>query len=308
MRSVTTLFSCLVPLVLLGGCIPRTPPSCTSLVEKSTGAIHVKGLTIPVGGADIVKLGEGDYTPAARQTISDAILRVNEYRLAQCNLLSLLVSLKPQPVDKIAVIGEKIAKSNELILQITEDIRKNPDPAKVVEGVKTKEAELPKDEKGAGLPEGNPSPLQALHSRLGELTASVNENSRRMEALMARGASPKDPAKQPVIAQKFSVTGFAVGASVLTPAMKKDIVMQIGRLMEAAPKTEQLQFDVVGYADSSGTYLQNLQLGLARAHSVGSALQGEAPGSRALLRTVTSAGSTKGGADARRVEVYVLSI
>lgn len=306
MRNITPFLSCLVPLVLLGGCFPTVPPGCTSLVEKSMGAIHVKGLTIPVGGIDTVRIGAADYTPAARQTISDAILRVNEYRLAQCNLVSLLVSLKPQPVDKIAAIGEKIAKSNELILQVTEDLRKNPDPAKVVESAKTRETELPKEE--AGLSGGDASPLKALHDRLGELTASVNDNSRKMEALAARGGPPGDPAKPP-LAEKFSVTGFAVGASVLTPAMKKDLLARVGRLMEAAPRAEQLQFDVVGYADNStGTDLQNLQLGLARAHTVGTVLRAEAAGRRALLRTVTSAGSTTGGADARRVEVYVLSI
>ncbi|MFS2037096.1 OmpA family protein [Polaromonas sp. CT11-55] len=306
MRTVTKIFTCVVPLVLLGGCIPRVPPGCNSLVEKSAGAIHVKGLTIPVGSSDIIKLGEGEYTPAARQTISDAILRVNEYRLAQCNLVSLLLELKPQPVDKIAAIGDKIAKSNELILQITEDIRKNPDSAKVVEGVKTKEAELPKDEKGAGLPEGSDSQLKVVHIRLGELTASVNENSRKLETLATRGASPQEQTQ--LLPGKFSVTGFAVGASTLTPAMRKDIVTQFGRLMQAAPKAELLQFDVVGYADSSGSYLHNLQLGLARAHSVGTFLQAEVSGKRSVLRTVTSAGSAQGGADARRVEVYVLSI
>jgi outer membrane protein OmpA-like peptidoglycan-associated protein len=306
MRTITTSLFSLIPLILLSGCFPKAPPGCTSLVERSTGAIHVKGLTIPVGGADIIKLGEGDYTPAARQTISDAILRVNEYRLAQCNLLSLLVSLKPQPVDKIAMIGEKIAKSNELILQITEDIRKNPDTAKVVEGVKAKEAELPKGEKGADLTDGDVLSLKTLHARLGELATSLNENSQKIEALVNRLPLPGQ-APQP-FPDRFSITGFAVGTSTLTPAMRKSIAIQLSRLMQASPKAELFQFDVVGYADSSGTYLHNLQLGLARANSVRVLLQSEALGRRSVLRTVTSAGSIEGGADARRVEVHVLPI
>lgn len=305
MRAMTKVFFCAISLVLLGGCFPRTPPGCDSLVEKSVGAVHVKGLTIPLGGADIIRLGEGDYTPAARQTISDSILRVNEYRLAQCNLVSLLVALKPQPVDKIADIGEKIAKSNELILQITEDIRKNPNAAKVVESAKTKEAELPKTTTGASLFDDKGSPLKMVQDKLDKLAVSVGENSATLKTLVARGASPTEPVQaQP---GQFSVMGFAPGASTLTPAMRKEIVAQFDRLVQAAPKAERLQFNVVGYADTSGTYLHNLQLGLARAHSVGTFLRAETSGKRSVL-TVTSAGSTQGGAQARRVEVHLLSI
>lgn len=301
MRFIKILLSCVITPVLISGCFPRVPPGCTSLVEETMGAIHVKGLTIPLGGTEAIKIGEGRYTPAERQKISDAILRVNEYRLAQCNVLSLLISLNPQPVDRIATIGEKVAKSNEMILRTTEEIRKNPNTAQVVEVIKAKEAELPKDEKGAGLDNRNPLSLDAVREKLGELITSVNDNSKKIDNL-------KNPSSKRHFTEKFSVTGFTAGKSMLTPAMRGEILTQVSRLIEAAPKGELLQFDVVGYTDNSGAYLQNLQLGLARAHSVGFVLQNESLGRRAILRTVTSGGAIKGSGDARRVEVYALSI
>lgn len=303
MRLIKILLSCVITPVLISGCFPRVPPGCTSLVEETMGAIHVKGLTIPLGGTEAIKIGEGRYTPAERQKISDAILRLNEYRLAQCNVLSLLISLKPQPVDRIATIGEKVAKANEMILQTTEEIRKNGDAAQVVERIKTKEAELPKEEKGASMDDRNPPPLDAVRSKLVELVTSVNENSNKIDSFIAKNPSPK-----PDLPKKFSVTGFTAGKSTLTPAMRGEILTQVSRLIEAAPKGELLQFDVVGYTDNSGAYLQNLQLGLARAHSVGFVLENGSFGRRAILRTVTSGGISKESGDARRVEVYALSI
>ncbi|RYG93579.1 MAG: hypothetical protein EON58_18050, partial [Alphaproteobacteria bacterium] len=172
--------------------------------------------------------------------------------------------------------------------------------SQVVEMLSTKEAELPKEEKGSSVSDPVPLGLIALSNTLLEVKVMAESASKRLDTLLSR--KPITVSRQ---AETFSILGFSSGRSEVTPRMRAEILSLANRLGQRNSDNSPYQIDVVGYSDNSGEYRRNIQLGLERAQAVASLLMSEGFGRHAVLRTQTSGGIFKGNGDGKRVDVYV---
>lgn len=302
-------------IACVGGCA-SIPDGCDSYIRRNAGTLEIAGLKIPVGTAVPVELGKAVWTPVQVQTFSDFVLKIDQYRSAQCSVLSGLLKLNPQPTQDIVAIYREIGQSNKAILSLKEAIDKGVDPNKVNEEA-AKAAAIP-------LTPVNKPGISYDPNLMKDIENLISERERNFPSLLQISDAVREAMKPPLgvtarsptgartslnsvtaVPVKIAVGEFAMGQFVLTSTMKNTIRSKV--VSHLADSSEvSVAIDLVGYADTSGDYKFNLWLGLKRAESVKKEILELTANAKniSLFRVVASGGITQ-TENPRRVDVFI---
>lgn len=316
MRITLLASSCLV--FLLSGCslFHPEPPACEAVVTKSSQGLHFRGLEIPTGissTAAKIKIAGFEYDAKQAQEISDAILSLAEARRSQCNAWWALDRATPPASAAQIIEMQKVFDASKQAEMVLRNALATGDPQKVrqaSQSMQSTASDMPRAVEKAILtpevrseltiPEGILNRIVVLESSvevLQRLESSIEVLQRRVDNLppvaMHGGIPPRS----------FSVKGFDTTGIGLTPSMKMALESEFKAAVAAFAHRPLPSLVIIGYADSSGAYLRNVDLGLQRATAVASYLKRNFP-EAAEIRAVSSGGVLK-GADARRVDVVL---
>jgi len=309
MCKLLSIVSSLFVFVLLSGC---TSPCPKSVVSSAGGSWEIVGLnfTIPKSTPIPVSLGRFTYDPPDVTKISDAILALNEYNVAQCQAITAYDKLDPKPVDRIANLIDKISTANEKILAIADGLKNAPSKQAVLDTAANSHPPAP-----TPVPSQNPTSPTAAYFPPREWYLTTENRLHTLMSLVPKqddtnsGDSPIQNTGflDVVHNNRFVVTGFAKGKSTLTELMKKEISNFFKQLSAAMPTAHILTIALVGYTDTSGVYEKNIALGLSRAQAVANYMAQIDLQSPSRVRFLSSAGVSSDFSRGRQVEIYVLS-
>lgn len=299
MRMHLRFLTILVFIFALEGCawFVRSD-ECKASYSGGTN-ITFDGFTWPKSPIEPVKIGKFTYTSAQAKTLGDAVASLEEFRLAHCQSMRNLSSAKGATA---ALIAEAIRDFNKTYASMNatfsyalreatspEDALKKATEAK---RLADREAErLAKPPIGSGL---EPQlELTALKSQLKDLDD-------RLSSVEAKRYKGEAHLRQTVIVSEFLQNGVSLNATA-----RQTLSARVLQLAGQVPVDELLLATVIGFADSNGSYLANVDLGLRRAQSVATYLA--TVNSQILIQSIASGGISEGVSNARRVEVYLWS-
>lgn len=306
MRAKSTF--ALITAFAVAGCAPlwirSAPAGCESQIKPGLGAITIAGVEIPVGATAPVKIGNATYTPPQLQRLTDSAQLMEQYRLGQCGVLSTLERLSPQPVERIAQIAEGIARMNLELQRLFREIPFAKDPeSKVRETeaaasqIETKALDKSSDKYGADTSLDTPI-------RMGYLKDLFESSTKNIVDAVA-GVLRNRPGNQYLQPVELVVTGFSSGEHQMTTRMKANLLSDLQFKLQDVPKGQFVTVDVFGYADTTGTTIQNVALALKRAQHVASFIAEQQVLSKAKLRTVASGGAVEISPFGRQVRVVL---
>lgn len=267
--------------------------TCKQMYPASGSKLNVEGLDFPINPTTPVKIGKFVWEPVQIQKVNNALLSLDAYSYSQCRLLETVSKSSPNS-PAVGEIANKIAVANEKILTITTLLASEAPPAAVAN---TAEQQKPPKDTDPPKPP-NQTSIETMESRLDAL-------SLKLKTLTDNLPSVALPASNQF---SYSVGEFDPGKIVLTPKMIDGISSFISSLPPRKSPKEAIWIDCVGFSDSSGEYLENIQLALARARSVGAYLEATSGDRPRRLRSVSSGGIAKDDAMKRRVDIYVTQL
>lgn len=312
MKHIASL--CLASIALSGcaNLFRTTPAECEPLLKAGLGSISVAGLVIPTGVSLPVKIGNATYTPQQVQRLTDSAQQIEQYRLGQCGVLSTLIRLKPQPVDRIAQIAESIAVMNLEMQKIAKEVPITKNPESQVESHEAaassatiKSDSLQPHNKSQTSEERQPSPkeIAAMELRFQKYMDSALLRLERGIASVS-GHKPDTPARLPS-SRSIVVNGFPVGDYTMTTRMKANLLFDLQETLGMLPSGYTVSIDVMGYADITGSPTKNVELGLHRARAVASFIAEHSVLQRAQLRNVSSGGAVEIAPFGRQVRLLL---
>lgn len=295
---------------LLAGCawLQPKPPACEEVATASTRKITFRGLEIPIpvqGATDKFKIAGFEYDAKQTQVISDAVLALTDTRRRQCNAWWAMTRAKPpataaQMLEMQRLFDASKQSENDLIAALVAgDQRRATQAAENMQRT-NREIDDANSRRAAlemPLPREVVDRITRLEDGLLRLQARVDEMPRSGQPQVAD--HPQDR-----VSRSLSITGYPRAAVALSSPMKAKLEAEYQALLadfRGAPVRSVL---VVGFADSSGAYLQNVEMGRRRAAAVAEFLQRRFPAT-AQTHVVTSGGIAD-GPDARRVEVLAI--
>lgn len=301
--------------IALSGCanlFHTTPAGCTPLLKAGLGSITVAGLEIPTGASLPVKIGNATYTPQQVQRLTNSAQQIEQYRLGQCGVLSTLVRLKPQPVDRIAQIAESIAVMNLEMQKIAKEIPITKDPESQVKGheaaastttIKSDYLQPLKETQTSEQRQPSPEEIAAMELRFQRyMDSALLRLERAIDS--ASKQKPDTPARLPS-SRSIVVNGFPVGDATLTTRMKANLLFDLQDTLNKLPAGYTVSIDVIGYADITGSTTKNVELGLHRARTVASFIAEHSVLQRAQLRIVSSGGAVQIAPFGRQVRLLL---
>lgn len=305
MRSIK-LESILFTAFYLSGCAifcgEQTPPGCKPMVNASSGKLEVSGIEIPVGTKDVWKIGNGSYTPAQVQILSESATRMEQYRMGQCNILSTLIQLKPQPADKIADIAKQIASLNLDLQKLFLSIPLTEDAQKTTEEIKNKvDKSINKEEKSAP-PQSSSDIENKILARINELEIKLSPPSSGPETKVVNNTYTTQSNSRHI---ELSIPGFAIGKVDLSARMKAHLLADLRSAINSSTKAESVTIDIIGYADPTGNGPKNILLALSRAKATATYITSSEVLERGHIRLVASGGISDGDEVARQVKIFI---
>jgi outer membrane protein OmpA-like peptidoglycan-associated protein len=310
--SIKVAFSGVL-LFVLSGCafFQPQPPACEKVATASSQKLTFRGLEIPfaIGGVtDKFKIAGFEYDAKQTQTITDAVMALADARQRQCNGWWAMTRAKPpataaQMLEMQKLFDSSKQSENELVAalaagnqgratQAAQDLQKKSiDLPAAMEKVLTSEAPP------------NTTPQAAVLERIQQIESSLQTLQSRVNSLsLSVGTGQAQPTLIWQAERSFSVTGYPHAAVALTTDMKAKLEQDYQTAVGALRDKPAQNVLVIGFADASGSYLQNVELGRQRAAAVADFLQRRFP-SKAQLRIAS--GGIGEGAQPRRVDVVV---
>lgn len=291
MHPYSLKFYIIITAILITGCTT----SCPTVIKNHGERLEFSGIEVPVRSLTPVKVGKIVYDPVQLQEITDTIQAIDQYRLSQCVLIEQLSKLNPSPVKEIVEISKTITSANSGILAIAASLKTATNPATVINVATEKAAEITK-----------PSPPETPHDI--KTTPSASSIEGRLDSIEKSAhnfyASWNNRKRTKITV--FPISGFSPGQIALNPTMKASISRILQDLEQTVSNPNFFVLDLVGYADSTGSYLDNLQLGLARAKSVASYISSNHL-KYSNLRLVSSGGIAPVGENGKRVDLHIMN-
>lgn len=310
-------------LSLLGGCCTAPPPakdpvmeiisqSCAGLPTPQRDAkFFLGGLEIPFKPNQPVKIGTLDFSLEDARKVSDAIYALSESRKRQC--VYLLVSLRGVPPPS----GNRVLQSLDGI-QVSEKQAdavlnvlntQGGDPKAAVAAAEkasaiAKEAEE-KSKAALGVQasdNGNSSKIAMV-----DLPAEVQSGIRDIGYVKNKLTSVQgqiDDLRKAGPYRQFSIAGFDTGGVMMTSTMKDALSQQLSAALSSAPPALVPRVAIIGFADETGSYLANVDIGLRRAQSVAAYIARNFP-KVTEIQIVSSGGVAANVPNGRRVDLLI---
>ncbi|MDA8522949.1 hypothetical protein [Acidovorax sp. NCPPB 4044] len=315
--SYSTVSSVISLCLALSGCAFFRPSPADVLLEscralelpKQGGTFKLGGLEVPFRPQRPIKIGTIDFSVKDAQRVSDEIYAMAELRRSQCTVISgaLLGSPPPTGAQIIALqegIDKVKKKSDDLV-----SVLKTPGATPKEALDKAQEAKAAADNEAAKARAEFKGPFASkvgVDDLSDELAAELT-SFRKIGAIKAEVDQMQRQIADIKSATRFfqiSVTGFETYGIALTAPMKDELSKQIESILRSAGPFSVPRIAVVGYADDTGVYLGNLDIGLQRATSVAAYLGRTFP-QRAEITTISSGGVRHNDKNARRVDVLI---
>lgn len=288
--------------------------SCEGIPNPKPGfTFKTAGLEIPYKPNGPIKVGSLNFNRDDGIRLSDAIFAMGETRQSQCAYLAAALLGNPKPS------GERIMQSLDGIKATrkqADDVvtllkTQGADPTKVAEiaeaGATNAVKALEKlKEKLAEPSEVTPGKI-GLSNLTDDLIAKI-ERFRDIDSVRSSLVTVQaDLAEMRKAApyRAFKVTGFDVGGVTLTAEMKTILSLQYTEALASAAPRVVSRVSIVGFADSTGIYLRNVDIGLQRATNVAAYLERNFP-KAAEIKMISSGGVLANDQQARRVDVLIL--
>lgn len=316
LKTILILASASIAMTGCANLFRTTPAGCEALISTTVGSFSVAGVVIPTGALNPVKIGNATYTPQQIQRLTDSAQQMEQYRLGQCAVLSTLERLKPQPIDKIATVAEKIAQMNLDMQKLFHELPKAAEPEKQVQTAEKIVSDIQKeqtppqtgaqgsngDEVGSRglLTSGSAqhvTELKELIQQLNSLTTTLRESSKA-----------PTPVNNIIHTAEIAIVGFSSGSYEMTTRMKANLLADISIKLHDVPQGKQIALDVLGYSDTVGRNNKNVELALRRAQAVAGFLTEQQSLPNAKLRSVVSAGSVEIPPFGRQVRIILNSV
>lgn len=287
---------------------------CDSLIKTSGDHFELAGLSIPIGGSTPIKIGNVEYTQNQFQQLTDEAEKLEIYKQGQCALASVALATHAT-YAQIEPLLFKIESANEKEYALRQSVQQAGTADEAISATKkaatqVKDESTPPQNPPSSPPSGyDDSHIRELLIRVTDLEEKLNDSSfaeltgtlQRLEKNYAKSSSNS------IYTEKLvTISGFERNADAMTPRMISALQNELSFLRQKDVKYNSTVFFVIGYADSSGAYLQNIRLGLARAKTVANFLERQSLSSKVTIRATASGGVTNtGGPGARKVEVLI---
>lgn len=299
---------------------PAAPPitdnhGCIGSFVTPAGNFKGAGFEIPLGkwANGPIKIGSVDYNHSDAQKLSQAAMLAEQSRLTFCQatnpaVLSLLPADSRADVIKTALAGQTTIQTNvnAFVVKVVNATSPQEAVAAAAELAKTVN-EVAKDlgdkvptaaigQQVDGFPY-EPLPFWATlaltqantSDALKQISEKVDVLNKRLDAKSGQG--------------EIRIMGFSENGVALAATERQRLYTEFQEALGKIPVSQRPVVFIVGYATKSGSYLQNIDIGLRRAETVREFLQ-QQKFSRAYEGRVMS-GGVGDSAYARRVDVLV---
>lgn len=281
---------------------------CIAIYRATADSIVIKGVSFPINALGTLnfKLGELTVTPQELSAVTEAVRMAQESRLRQCNVLAEMRRATPpataaQIRDLYATFYDADHATNLLIAVLSDGARKNElqIATQALQNAATSEGK-----KFNSVPISQNSIL----SISAELRKEIHDYSSRLlriektnEDLKSQMAALTLPRAE---FRQVLVKGFPPGGIVLRPEMRRRLEGELNAVLSNRTGNAPIAVSITGYADATGSALQNLSVGMQRASAVASHIH-LVFADRVNIRSISSGGVRLKDPDARRVEVTV---
>lgn len=327
MRSVSVVKLALVTgsFGLIAGCtITRPPPppidpidaiiaeACTGLPAPRAGyTLVVGGIEIPFKPNQPVKIGTINFGTDDARRVSDAIFALSESRKTQCAYLGFALKGKPPPTGaRIMQALDGIKEAEKQTAEVVSVLStQGSDPKAAVATAEKASTTAKEAEAKARASLGAQAPGLGTSPKIGlaDLSEEVASGIRDIPAVKASiSAVERDILlmKRASGQQQITVSGFDSGGVSLTASMKENLAQSYAVALAGAPSSRLPRVAIVGFADESGVYLNNIDIGLRRAQAVAAFLGRNFP-SQAEINVVSGGGIFASDPSGRRVDLLI---
>lgn len=259
------------------------------------------GFKLSLNNNKSVTLGRATYTPQQIQIVGQKVLELEQYKLMQCSLLEVALKTTPPPsYANIEHLLSTIAAYNIEILNIGKKIAASNDPQDVINSI-NKNNEIPYE---INFPSSEYQKLTSLNEKLNYQTRTIDSVKMQLNSIQETLSKSFTIEKSSDI--KFTISGFSPNSSRINTEMRDSITESLSTLVTTKVANNVVFVDVIGFSDSTGSYQNNVRLGLDRAATVSTYISNFKNMGRLVSRTIASGGISKNtGEDGRKVEVYL---
>lgn len=269
---------------------------CTSQIVPAGAEVKLAGLKWPINATKNFEIGNATYTPKQLQVLTQRVMQIDQYKMGQCTILDVALRSSPPPTfAQIQPLLTEIAKLNKQILDIAAAVEGGTPPATVVNTAEQAAEQLPETPTPIKTSQNGGDSAMPLPN---QISPDIVERLAGIEKSIRKLAIPKAQLEE----RRIVVHGFAPNAVALTAEMRTKLLSDLAQLRTEGPG-DRVVFDVVGYADNSGTYANNVKLGLERARLVAEVVTLHTRPTP-NVRFASSAGVAQAGTDGRRVEIF----
>jgi outer membrane protein OmpA-like peptidoglycan-associated protein len=310
------ILAALCASAVLAGCgaFLRTPviEGCEPVVRNDRNSLTFKGIVLPIGATTRVQVANISYEPAELQVITDSIQALANNRLTQCVYVSAaLKTTPPATVQQLILIRKEFTdmdtEANRLFFLIKDSTSAQAVIAQASSILIQSKSKTENVEKilTTPAPISDLKPTLKEPISLSELPAELFTRLDKFETSLSllRTDFAKSPAAKNG-SKTITVVGFENSSARLSDPMKASLIRDFELALPLSPAAEAQLLNVIGYADTSGSYLRNVDLGIRRASEVASFLTKTFP-DRAKIGILSSGGAQGPGADQRKVMVHI---
>lgn len=284
--------------------------SCKGIPQVQQGYnLRIGGVEVPFKPGGPIKIGKLEFDKSDGATVSDAIFALSESRQRQCSYLAAALLGKPRPSGAaILQVLSRIDATGAKVDSIVADLSDGAKDPKQVAARAEQAAQTAKQEEEAAKRNLLTEPKSgkvgykdlaedvAADIRLSRDVPNVKvELSNVQQRLLLIGAS--------ISTQRVIVGGFEAGGVALSSQMKEALAKQFSSVVGSFRQAGAPRVAIVGFADETGSYIQNIDIGLRRAQSVVAYLERSYP--QQLIFTIVASGGVQVGSGARRVDILI---
>lgn len=291
--------------------------SCEGIPQPKPGfSLLVSGIEIPYKPNSPIKIGKIDFDQADALRVSDAIFALSESRRNQCSYLAAALLGNPRPSgDKILAALDSVNSSgrqSDAVMMVLATNGADPKAAvrlavgasEAVKGAEEKVKDVLTKPPVAEAPKPPPPGAKIGMADLSDdVVTGLNDIGNVKTKLKAVEGQIEDMKKAGPYRQ-FSVAGFDTGGVTLTSSMKDALSEQLSAALSAAPPALVPRVAIIGFADETGGYLANVDIGLRRAQSVAAYIERNFP-KRTDIQIVSSGGVLVNVPNGRRVDLLI---
>lgn len=316
------LFKCVSILLIslsLAGCpgtltgvlaqlAPQADTGC-KMNYKSAGKFSIAGVEIPITrlpDGQKVKIGSINYEAAEAYELTKGAQALDQARLTSCSVMNnagfatMSEAYKKDIYDKVIALANRMTDyGNDLAS--AKDAQQGLNAADKAQTDGKKAAETSKPQQTAEI-----RMIEDLSDRLSRAMELTSTRTGQLEQKLVMLRSEFDDLQTRGQTSRIDIIGFPAAATNLSAEKRGQLYVRLQNAMAKMPGKQKTLVLIVGYADRSGAYLSNVDLGLRRAQVVKSYIQQQRFPRMFDVRAVSGGVDDSGGG--RHVSIYVSAI